>query len=101
MSEQPIEPPPDHEHGDHVVVQRLLMRPVVSVQVDGNGIVHFVVGDADEEGHVDVFEDFIVVPPFAEQMGEGLFKAAQSAKPLYEAYLARQQEDDGTPDAPE
>lgn len=91
MSTQPTDPP-EEEHHDHVVVQRVLTRPVISVQTDANGIIHFVVGDANEEGNVEVFEDFIVVPSIAEHLGEGLFKAAQAAKPLYEAYLAQHEE---------
>jgi len=97
------EQPSGHEHEDHVVIQRALLRPLISVQVDPNGIIHLIVGEQDEDGHVDLMEDFIVVPPVAEQMGDGLFKAAQTAKPLYEEFLARiaEQEGEGTPDAPE
>jgi hypothetical protein len=90
---------PGDGHHEHVVIQRILTRPVISVQVDDNGIVHLVVGDANDEGHVEVFEDFIVVPEMAEMMGDGLFKAAQTAKPRYAAYMEAHQHDEG-PDAP-
>ena len=71
-----------------VVIPRVLDRPHLSLLTDGNGFIHLQVGNHDEDGKVSIIEDFVVVPAIAEQMGDGLFKAAQIAKPLYDAWLA-------------
>jgi hypothetical protein len=80
----------DETPEETVVVPRVLDRPHVVMVVDGYGFIHMQVGNHDDEGKVPIVEDFVIVPALAETIGDSLFKAAQSAKPLYEKWVAEQ-----------
>jgi hypothetical protein len=64
--------------------------------VDTNGMVHFYVANADEEGNVEVVEDFIIHPGVAEPAGLSLFRLGVEGRHIIIANQRGTAEDSGT-----